>query len=836
MSKRSGEELTELPPSKRLRAGKADSTDRLSSLSDEILLHILSFLPIPSLAVCQRLSRRFHALAGDSELWKRKYYSRWVWPRACRLAHFKWPSLPQQSIDYSPKVSKWLGHSHLAEEGKVTDWKKQYRLRHNWSKGICRVSEVEVAQPPLPPMLVKLYAGIVFTADADCGLRAWSTKHPKSCLASASFHDPQRKISSAVPTALTAGQGYSQRYIEITVGFEDGYIRVYDLDVEVSRVVLRFSHATSSNGAITAIASSSPYLLMISQHKVLSLYEIHPTTADVETVAMRDSPRLITSLKADNILAPMSLSIRNTASEIIASIAYSFCHIGCGWCLGIQELRLSRDGEHLGSRLTTTVDSQYGKSEMQLPMQSRRARRHRNTIGSSADQRVRTVPSEPSILHSEPPTSLSYSHPYLLTSHADNTLTMYLVVSTSDTLLIRGGRRLWGHTSSVSGVQVSDRGKAVSVSSRGNEIRIWELETVVSSPSSSRRALQGENSVQISPENKLRRKSVSEPIDRGTSGLGRALEDMSSELEHNFSNVMTSHNGYFYSRQIDYRHEASKAFFAVARPAPPSLAANARSERCESEGHNAGFPATKHSNSRLFLRSRSDFCTPSTSHYLSSTSPLLARVSAHQSVSRPLRSSPISTNLHRNLSSTVPTQFKMDFQTGGRGCFNCGDASHQARDCPKKGTPTCYNCGGQGHVSRECTVAPKEKSCYRCGQSGHISRECPQAGSGDNYGGSGGQECYKCGQVGHIARNCSQGGGFGNGYGGSYGAGFGGRQQTCYSCGGYGHMARDCTQGQKCYNCGEVGHVSRDCPTEANGERVCYKCKQPGHVQAACPN
>lgn len=553
MSKRSGDELTESPPSKRLRAGKADSTDRLSSLSDEILLHILSFLPISSLAICQRyvsfyrhsaggladfiarLSRRFHALAGDSELWKRKYYSRWVWPRACRLAHFKWPSLPQQSIDYSPKVSKWLGHSHLAEEGKVTNWKKQYRLRHNWSKGICRVSEVEVAQPPLPPMLVKLYAGIVFTADADCGLRAWSTKHPKSCLASASFRDPQRKISSAVPTALTAGQGSSQRYIEITVGFEDGFINVYDLDVEASRLVLRFSHATSSNGAVTAIASSSPYLLMISQHKVLSLYEIHPTTADVDTVAMRNSPRLITSLKADNILAPMSLSIRNTASEIIASIAYSFCHIGCGWCLGIQELRLSRDGEHLGSLLTTTVDSQYGKSEMQLPMPSRRARRHRNTIGCSADQRVRTVPSEPSILHSEPPTSLSYSHPYLLTSHADNTLTMYLVVSTSDTLVIRGGRRLWGHTSSVSGVQVSDRGKAVSVSSRGNEIRIWELETVVSSPSSSRRALQGENSVQISPENKLRRKSldlgtVSEPIDRGTSGIGQALEDMSSEL------------------------------------------------------------------------------------------------------------------------------------------------------------------------------------------------------------------------------------------------------------------------------------------------------------------
>ncbi|KAJ5584110.1 zinc knuckle domain-containing protein [Penicillium hispanicum] len=197
-----------------------------------------------------------------------------------------------------------------------------------------------------------------------------------------------------------------------------------------------------------------------------------------------------------------------------------------------------------------------------------------------------------------------------------------------------------------------------------------------------------------------------------------------------------------------------------------------------------------------------------------------------------------------------------------RACYNCGDASHQAKDCPKKGTPTCYNCGGEGHVNRECPNPQKERTCYRCGMTGHLSRECPQGGAGGSFGAAGGaQECYKCGQVGHIARNCPQGGNYG-GYG-SYGS----RPQTCYSCGGFGHMARDCTQGQKCYNCqslilpsssfslpatamgmqittqanqgtigGEVGHVSRDCTTEARGERVCYKCKQPGHVQAACPN
>lgn len=54
MPKRSREDVqADLPPAKRT-PGNAGFSDRLSSLSNELLLQILSFLPIQSLNVCQR--------------------------------------------------------------------------------------------------------------------------------------------------------------------------------------------------------------------------------------------------------------------------------------------------------------------------------------------------------------------------------------------------------------------------------------------------------------------------------------------------------------------------------------------------------------------------------------------------------------------------------------------------------------------------------------------------------------------------------------------------------------------------------------------------------------
>jgi hypothetical protein len=86
----------------------------------------------------------------------------------------------------------------------------------------------------------------------------------------------------------------------------------------------------------------------------------------------------------------------------------------------------------------------------------------------------------------------------------------------------------------VSGVQVSELGKAVSVSSRGDEIRIWELEDVLSSHPTSRKSLHLDGSIRINVGQPQRRKSlnlniVSEAIERTDSGCGLVVDEVSRE-------------------------------------------------------------------------------------------------------------------------------------------------------------------------------------------------------------------------------------------------------------------------------------------------------------------
>jgi hypothetical protein len=493
--------------SKRLRT--IHPQDHLSALSNELLIRILHNLPIITLIQVQRLSHRFYVLAGDSQIWKNLYYNRFVLPRALRIPGIKSSPSAEEALHFSSRRSKWLEEKNTLVnrvDGKKTNWKAQFKLRHNWSVGACEVQEIHVAdRPSVPSMLVRLAEGVVLTADTEEGLRAWDLKE-KKLIARCELEDGE------VPTCLAIDeQDSGKANLGIAMGFLDGGWGTWKLDITEKAFSKEHRHPESSSGILSAVAYANPYVLTITESQLLSLYSftapppqpeiledledeeetltVPPIPEVTESLSQEPStkPRLLASLKSHTSWPPLSLSIRTTSSTIIASIAYSLPTYFSGYTVGLQELHLSpTTGLITFSRLTSALPQGF-QSVLSL-----------SSSPSSGTSTPTQHTQNQGIGSGTRPTTLSYSHPYILATHPDNTLTLYLCTSTSTSLTITPGTKLWGHTSSVSSAEITPRGKAVSVSTRGNELRVWELEGGLSALKK-RASRLSERSVQIRP-------------------------------------------------------------------------------------------------------------------------------------------------------------------------------------------------------------------------------------------------------------------------------------------------------------------------------------------------
>ena len=521
------------------KARKSEGDDHLSALSSELLIRILHLLPISTLIQVQLVSHRFYTTAGDSQIWKNLYYNRFVLPRALRIPGFK--STSTQSDDrlhFSSRRSKWLDEETLVTGKKGdTNWKNQYKLRHNWSIGACEVQEIHVAdRPSVPEMLVRLAEGMVVTVDKEEGLRAWKLKG-KELIAKCA-------LGGLVPTCLAVDEREEGEGLGIAVGFVDGGWSTFRLGVPSKIFTKVHSHPASSNGMLGAVAYAHPYILTITDAQLLSLYTFDPKPAplepsdpslEIDTDLSPSSPQqpegeetptssspltstmkplqasLLASLRSHTSWPPLSLSIRTTPSTLIASIAYSLPTYLSGYTIGLQELHLSLStGQMTFSRLASSLPQ--GFSSLLTPPASA-------TTPPDSSPNLGTVLGGLSASQTRP-TTLSYSHPYILATHPDNTLTLYLCTSSSATLSISAGTKLWGHTSSVASAEITPRGKAVSVSTRGDELRVWELEGGIGSPSGSaarrrHRAKIGPAKGAVEKSVRIRPEGMEEPTGKG---------------------------------------------------------------------------------------------------------------------------------------------------------------------------------------------------------------------------------------------------------------------------------------------------------------------------------
>ncbi|KAI5463941.1 hypothetical protein BGZ63DRAFT_400930 [Mariannaea sp. PMI_226] len=484
--------------------------DIISTLSDELLVRIFSFLSETTLLSTAPVSRRFHRLAADSQLWRAHYYTRFVLPRALRIPGFRlgagaasgWSAASGPKLQYSSRRAVWadggwgrrgglvdVQDDSRARQAESIDWKKQYKLRHNWARGKCAVDEVSVRDASegatdQKRTLVKVVAGIAVTVDSASGLRAWDlrTRQP---VAQADLRQDASGENGAPSSLAVDEQGHSDNLVDVAVGFTDGGFGIWRLDIEHEQFTRRYRHAKSTNGELVTIAYGYPYIMTATNAGIILLYTFNgpppqflddglDEISDPNEAQQADrsnlegsenklqAPYLLTSLTSHTTRQPLALSIRRMATSTSASIAYTFSGIA-GWCIGVQDIHiqhLKSGADTLSSRLAYTLPINTGGSRMPDSSTSSSGSPHPPPLGDS----------QPCL------TTLCYSHPYLLATLPDNTLILHLCTSTASSLSLSPGIRLWGHTSGISDAEITPRGKAVSISTRGDEIRVWELE------------------------------------------------------------------------------------------------------------------------------------------------------------------------------------------------------------------------------------------------------------------------------------------------------------------------------------------------------------------------
>lgn len=546
--------------SSRAFAPRLVARDLLSPLSDELLLRILSFLSLPQLLAVAPVSRRYHRLAEDSQLWKALYYARFVLPRAMRIPGFRGKAnVREHKLHYKGRRNLWAdgrfgglvreergeensgyrtpprrsrisqGKEQQQEQDTRVNWKRQFKIRHNWARGKCAVEELKLGPDPAAQegllqdedddeeerskMLVKVVEGLAVTADAAFGLRAWDLK-TREVVAQTVLHIELHEDESTPSCIAVDDHGLEKGVLDISIGFANGSFGVWRL-TEDRILVRRYRHEKSSNGELVGMSYSHPYLLTATGAVLVSLYTFDvPEKPDAVVEDESDgedppipswlaaytgtedpsdkathaneislpAPYLMTSLKSHTSDPPLALSIRKTGTTTVASIAYTF-FTRQGWSIGIQDLHITPNARpqhppQITTRLAYTNPVQTAPTrDVETPSPSR-SQQVRSGLPFTHDEPFASsmTPPSPSAPHQPGPTTLSYTHPYLLATLPDNTLVLHLCTSTTATLSVSPGIRLWGHTSGISDADITSRGKAVSVSSRGEEMRVWELE------------------------------------------------------------------------------------------------------------------------------------------------------------------------------------------------------------------------------------------------------------------------------------------------------------------------------------------------------------------------
>ncbi|KAF3917166.1 hypothetical protein ABW20_dc0101538 [Dactylellina cionopaga] len=501
---RSAEQPERAP--KRRFFGKSHFLD----LPQELILRVLHFLPVQTLLTVSRTSQKLHTLASDPQLWKTKFWTKFIHPRIQRRARLNLPDTFSEQDGTGPGFMNdwrlWLDDHVLIQEERelavtvkprdiasqyspktqktalkqpTLDWKAKFRLRSNWQRGAACSSEINlltsspvsetskasnVEKPKRLQVLGSFYQGYFISADSENGVRVFS------CSNKSQVELIRRATSLGDPTCLridesllndTSGRRYKTKGIDFVVGYCNGTFAIFHFDPIACRLSEKYIKRSFDDDERAELAAFYlPYLAIITGLNQLSILSFHGPKVKSSSSGKPEAhpadrplfpPKTVATFMINKAWFPTCLSFRKDpgSGDIISSVVFSIRSIVVGSSITVQEFRLSPNVPKL---LETEVVSPPLHDALDQAF-----------FGRTAHMAFTT------------PTCVSYRHPFILTSHADNTLVLYNLYTTEcGKLEIQAGQQLWGHNTSVMAVEVGLR-KAVSVDRRG-EVRVWDLQ------------------------------------------------------------------------------------------------------------------------------------------------------------------------------------------------------------------------------------------------------------------------------------------------------------------------------------------------------------------------
>ncbi|KAL0083996.1 hypothetical protein J3Q64DRAFT_1737219 [Phycomyces blakesleeanus] len=404
------------PPRKRQR--RTPQISRLidftsSLLSDEIVLHVFSYLSANDLAQCAMVSTGWSRLANDELLWRPLFLDR-------------------------------FRHRSRLNSCNVHPWKTKYKISHNWRSGNCQIvhSERKQPMPPCQPCIQSIDS-ILCQSNSGSQIEIWSLKKNRI------LGYLQALSHQEVPvTCLKLIKTSQEDIYHLVAGYEHGGMAMWEIEIVKggynATEWVDYRPSARSADSVVSIAMAYPVVAICTAAMKISLFNVNQNTERkrLGLIYQLQSPVHWTPVELDLKLQKPSAGCIKDRWRLLVCFGMG---IGTNaYSIGIQEIIVS---------LHTLISSRHCSALDQ------------DTFFFTPNLTNTTQP---------PITAIAYDAPFLATAHANNTIRHYRVDITPDVFNLVFLQTLYGHTCMVTALTLDGPARRL-VSADRTGLRIWDL-------------------------------------------------------------------------------------------------------------------------------------------------------------------------------------------------------------------------------------------------------------------------------------------------------------------------------------------------------------------------